>query len=105
MHSTHEESFNLLQMNILVECSYSSFFFYNRLHCDLIFNGAGTYILHLHVFTKMTPNLLVCRSFIFIDRNGNPIPFVYHSRSILLSNKLFDFLEGMNNLYINFHFP
>lgn len=28
MHSTHEESFNLLQINILVECSYSSFFFF-----------------------------------------------------------------------------
>lgn len=82
MHSTHEESFNLLQMNILVECSYSSFFFfYNRLHCDLIFDGAGTYILHLHVFTKMAPHLIVCQSFILIDRNGNPIPFVYHSRN------------------------
>lgn len=44
MHSTDEEFINLLQMYILVECRYSSLFFYNRLHRDLIFNGAGTYI-------------------------------------------------------------
>lgn len=65
MHSTDEESINLLQMYILVECSYSSFFLQQATSRPYI---QWCRHIHLHVFTIMAPHLNVCQSLIFIDR-------------------------------------
>lgn len=59
------KSINLLQMNILEECSYS-LFFYNRPSHDLSMYKN----IPLQVFTIIALHLIVCRSLIFIDRYG-----------------------------------
>lgn len=61
------KSINLLQMNILEECSYS-LFFYNRPSHDLNIQWCKN--IPLQVFTIIALHLIVCRSLIFIDRYG-----------------------------------
>lgn len=64
------KSINLLQMNILEECSYSLFFLQKKYRPSHDLNIQWCKNIPLQVFTIIALHLIVCRSLIFIDRYG-----------------------------------